>query len=192
VLVDNNTAAIVAATFLGPILAVVISLWRENRREKRDARMRVFGTLMASRGSEIHVDSVRALNSVQVAFSHDEHVLDAWRDLMEHVELPTAATPEWGARYQTFLLIMLSAMARDLGMRDLAQQIRNGRFRAYAPRGWGEHEKRIIAAYEYVGRLAEKTAAVPVAVVYTAPPGTAPMPNAVPEPSLEPAATPNV
>ncbi|HUD41967.1 MAG TPA: DUF6680 family protein [Dokdonella sp.] len=165
---DASSWAIVLATFTGPLAAVVVSLWRESRKERRDAQMRVFGTLMASRGSELHLDSVRALNSVQVAFTDHEHVLDAWRDLMAHVNAAGMGSPDWLPRYHTCLIVLLSVMATALGKKALARELRIGRFGAYAPRAWADHEQRVSKAYEYVALLAAGKASLPVFVTQVA------------------------
>ena len=41
----------IAAIILGPIAAVGITLWWQQRKEKRDAKIRLFTTLMAFRKS---------------------------------------------------------------------------------------------------------------------------------------------
>ena len=59
---QRDVGAIVAATFLGPVFAVMISLWREARRDVRNRRLYVFRTLMATRRLAISNDHVNALN----------------------------------------------------------------------------------------------------------------------------------
>ena len=46
---SNDTWAIVIATFMGPIFAVWISLWREARTDRQNRRFYIFRTLMATR-----------------------------------------------------------------------------------------------------------------------------------------------
>jgi len=47
--ISQETWAIVAATFLGPIFAVSVSIWREAITAKYTRRLHVFRTLMSTR-----------------------------------------------------------------------------------------------------------------------------------------------
>jgi hypothetical protein len=60
--------AIVAATGLGPIFAVALTLWRGGAYVKYQRRLHVFRTLMATRRIPISPDHVNALNLIEVDF----------------------------------------------------------------------------------------------------------------------------
>lgn len=76
-------------------------------REKRKARLNLYHTAMALRGAWLHLDSLRALNAIDVVFNRkkDKPVRDAWAKVIAHaytkepdpVAQPAEST-EWSAR----------------------------------------------------------------------------------------------
>ena len=66
-----------------PILAVVIGQYLQNRAEKRKDKMQIFRTLMTSRIYGWTVDSVHALNLIDVVFAKDTAVRGAWKNLLD-------------------------------------------------------------------------------------------------------------
>lgn len=83
--VSNLVALIVI-----PIAAVLIGQHLQNRAEKRKDKMRIFKTLMTARIYGWTVDSVHALNVIDVVFADDKQVRAAWKDLNDkyHVSNP--------------------------------------------------------------------------------------------------------
>ncbi|WP_267105202.1 DUF6680 family protein [Xanthomonas sacchari] len=78
-----SDALIVIATFLGPVAAVQAQKWIERVREKSNRREYVFHTLMATRGTMLSPDHLRALNSITLVFQGEDDaskkVRSAWR-----------------------------------------------------------------------------------------------------------------
>ena len=68
--ISNETWAIVAATGLGPVLAVTITLWREKTSAIFNRRLHVFRTLMATRRMPISNEHVGAINLIEVDCPH--------------------------------------------------------------------------------------------------------------------------
>lgn len=73
----------VAAIIIAPVIAVWIGQMLQDRAEKRKDKMQVFKTLMTSRVYGWTVDSVNALNIVEVVFAGDEKVIELWRAYYE-------------------------------------------------------------------------------------------------------------
>ena len=73
-----------------PILAVLIGQWLQTRSEKRKDKMQIFKTLMTARIYGWTVDSVHALNVIDIVFANDKKVRAAWKDLNDkyHVSNP--------------------------------------------------------------------------------------------------------
>lgn len=65
---DISNWVVVAATLIGPILAVQTQKWIERSRARRDAMEWVCRTLMATRRARLSGDHVRALNMIDLAF----------------------------------------------------------------------------------------------------------------------------
>ena len=70
-----NTLAVVAI----PIVSVVVAHHLQNRAEKRKDKLNVFKTLMMSRTGWT-VESVRALNIIDIVFADDENVRARWKE----------------------------------------------------------------------------------------------------------------
>jgi hypothetical protein len=110
----------IIAIVVGPIIAVVITLWWQERKEHRDAKRRLFLTLMAQRRSvPPTTDWVNALNVIDVVFADQRQVVKLWHEF--YVLLVNPPTNQnFQAREHTYLL-MLSSMARSLGYKRLEQ-----------------------------------------------------------------------
>lgn len=105
------------AIIVGPIAAVCITLWWQDRKEKRDAKLKLFVTLMAHRKSTPpSPDWVTALNLIDVAFAEHPRVVELWHALYQlfHNQTRTEAQDH---KY----LELLSEMAVVLGFRRLKQ-----------------------------------------------------------------------
>jgi hypothetical protein len=83
--ISQETWAIVAATALGPIVAVIITLWREAARDKYNRRLFVFRTLMSTRRAPISNEHVNALNLIEVDFYDCKAVEAAWKPYKDHL-----------------------------------------------------------------------------------------------------------
>jgi hypothetical protein len=82
------------ALLFSPIIAVCITLWWQNRKEKRDAKRRLFMTLMMHRKFLTPTyDWVNALNLIDVVFADNSNVVTLWHDLYTLYQTPNT-TPE--------------------------------------------------------------------------------------------------
>ena len=100
-----------------PILAVLIAQWLQTRSEKRKDKMLIFKTLMTARIYGWTVDSVHALNVIDIVFANDKKVRAAWKDLNDkyHVSNPdeTQLKKIEQAQYK-----LLEAISNSLGYKD--------------------------------------------------------------------------
>jgi len=81
----------VAAAALSPLVAVQVTVWRDNRKEVRARRLDIFHTLMMTRDSWLSPEHVRALNAIPIEFHGDRKakaILEAWRAYLAHLNLP--------------------------------------------------------------------------------------------------------
>ena len=65
-----------------PIVAVLVGQYLQNRAQKRKDKMEIFKTLMTTRNSWT-IESVRALNTIDIIFVNDKNVRNAWKDLYD-------------------------------------------------------------------------------------------------------------
>lgn len=142
---------IVIATFLGPILAVQAQKWVEAFRERRRRKISVFEQLMATRGSRVSAEHVRALNMIDLVFygektlglprrsSSEQAVLDAWKEYLDHLNNKhvDADLMLWLTKGDELFTNLLFATSKDLGFRFDRVQLKRG---TYTPIAHGEIE----------------------------------------------------
>jgi hypothetical protein len=166
--ISQETMAIVAATFLGPIFAVSVSIWREAITAKYTRRLHVFRTLMSTRRVGISLDHVNAINLVEVDFYNCRKVEAAWNSYKSH--LNDSSKPEdeaWHETKERLLAKLLFEIAAVLGFKIPALDIFKG---GYAPKGWAHRDLRAVGALEYVYELSQGTKSVPVWLAGLTPP----------------------
>lgn len=172
------------AIFGGPVVAVILTRWIDERRASRHRRMDVFRTLMRTRRSPIHPDHVGALNLVEIEFFGNDKVIRPLKDLMQHFAnhqnrkpdeetKPDMDPAEVSRRDQKFdhrlgeerselRTILLHAIAKHLGFNIEQLEIFRG---GYTPQGWDnvEFEQSLIRQYFVDLYLGRKT--IPIEVI---------------------------
>ena len=100
-----------------PIVAVLIGQHLQNRAEIRKDKMHIFKVLMTSRIYGWTQESVHCLNIIDIVFSDDKKVRNAWKDLYDKycVQNPdeTQLKKIQNAQYK-----LLDTMASSLGYKD--------------------------------------------------------------------------
>src|SRR2546428_12924040 len=108
----SDIVAIVLATALGPLAAVLITLWHQDRKQKRDAKERLFVTLMAHRKSApIALEWARSLNLIDVLYAEHPKVIRAWHDLYDYFYMKPLDQKQLDHKRMT----LMSEMARAIG-----------------------------------------------------------------------------
>lgn len=115
-----------------PIIAVYVGQRLQKRADRRRDKMDIFKTLMVNRHSGWSVDSVRALNSIDIVFSDDKEVRSRWKEYYDKlcIQQPNDAD---GVRIRVARDRLLEAMACSLGYKDKVtwETIQN----PYVPKG---------------------------------------------------------
>ena len=68
------------ALLLSPIIAVLVSIWLQNRGEKRKQKLGLFHVLIATRHAPVNDESVRAYNTIDIIFRDKKHVRTLWQE----------------------------------------------------------------------------------------------------------------
>lgn len=79
--------AILGATFLGPIFAVLVTRYIDWKRESKNRRLYIFRTLMATRRAQLTTEHVTALNLIEVDFHGEQQILKAWKEYFENLRV---------------------------------------------------------------------------------------------------------
>lgn len=164
---DWMALAVVIATIVGPIAAVLAARWDDRRRARHDRQWGIFSTLMSLRGRYLDPAHVRALNSVHMEFSDCPKVVNALGAFLAHVETP-GGTIEWNQKFRDLMTDLLVEIGKIVGFRGSALEISRN---AYYPVGWGTNDTRTDKWEAFKEAVAEGRMALPVFVV---PPAAAP------------------
>ena len=129
-----NTLAVVAI----PIVSVVVAHHLQNRAEKRKDKLNVFKTLMMSRTGWT-VESVRALNIIDIVFADDENVRARWKEYYDKLCVKDPSDTEL-KKIKTAQEKLIEAMAVSLGYKDKVtwETIQN----PYVPKGLIDAEQK--------------------------------------------------
>lgn len=139
----------IIAIFLAPILSVWIGQRLHEKAEKRKDKIDLFKTLMMTR-NKWTIESVRAINIIDVVFSDDEAVRNAWRKYYDRLCVSDNPSEAELKKMQEAQYDLLETMAVSLGYKDKItwKTIQN----PYVPRWITEEEKNQQAYKE--GQLA--------------------------------------
>jgi len=118
---STETISIVVAIVFGPVSAILISLWYQNRKQKLETKEKLFIALMAHRKSfPPPQELVNALNLISVVFEDCSKVVKQWNeyyDLLNQIQTWDENKKQREHKY----LELLSEIARSLGYRAIQQ-----------------------------------------------------------------------
>lgn len=108
-------AAIVFATLLGPVLAVQAQKWIERARERKQRKIGIFRTLMATRAAFLSPAHVEALNAVPIEFYGNTKIVNSWKEYLDYLSKQGVQPDVWAARRIDLFVDLLVEMAVFLG-----------------------------------------------------------------------------
>ncbi len=101
-----------------PFIVWALGTYFQDRKAKRDAKLKLFLTLMASRKAAVLTQEwVDSLNQIDVVFQDNLKVRSAWRQFFDALH---PKSPHFDNQ-NSFRLDLLSEMANSLGYKDLKQ-----------------------------------------------------------------------
>ena len=107
----------IIAVIVAPVIAVVIAQKLQDRAEKRKDKLQIFKILMTARIYGWTVDSVHALNVIDIVFSDDNLVLSAWKDLNDKYHTSNPDTQHL-KKIEQAQFKLLETIANALGYKD--------------------------------------------------------------------------
>jgi len=113
---------------IGPIVAVLITLWREDYRRQQEARTQIVRMLINARGMPSDPTYSSAINLVPVEFNSEPTVITAWSAYVGLAR--TATTPEGQYRHDemlkakqtTLIYSILKVLKIDISETDINTQ----------------------------------------------------------------------
>ncbi len=126
------------AILLSPVIALLISKWLDNRKEKRFQRLSILGTIIANRHTPTSPDAVRAMNLIDIAFYKDVKVRTLWKEYLEKLSNEGLDNELGWKQRKDKNLELIHAMAKNLGYGDAITHLDVDRF--YYPLGLSSQE----------------------------------------------------
>lgn len=133
---------IILATLCGPIIAVQVTRYLDDKKEEQGRKLLVFKTLMATRGYTLSNRHVEALNQIDLEFSgeseREKRVIAVWRQYLDLLGDKSLSPEQWGVKRVDLLVELLHEMGKALGYSFDKTHIKNA---TYAPVAHGRIEE---------------------------------------------------
>lgn len=155
----------ITAVFLGPIVAVRLTRYLDDKKEVRARKLDIFKTLMATRAYNLSWTHVEALNRIDLEFDKDHkkenEVIEAWKEYLDLLGNTAIPIEQWGVKRVDLLVELLHKMARVLDYDFDKTHIKNS---SYSPRVHGETEVQQNALRKGLIEVLEGKRPIPMAV----------------------------
>lgn len=104
------------AIVVGPVAAVIITLWHQTRTERYRNRLVLFSTLVANRHVPLTNDNIRALNLVDSIFHDKPLIRQLWHKYYEMLDPPPGSSELFFQSRKRAYRDLLLEMSRCLGL----------------------------------------------------------------------------
>lgn len=131
----------ILAILLSPVIAVLVTLWMQFRRQARDRQLVVLITLFANRHQPVANECVQALNAIDVVFGSNARVRQLWREYYDMLGNAGLNNPNGFEQRQAKNRELIYAMAQSLGFRGAISH--NDMERVYIPEAMGRDRERV-------------------------------------------------
>jgi hypothetical protein len=153
------------AVLLGPIVAVRLTRYLDDRKEMRERKLWIFKTLMATRAYTLSPLHVEALNRIDLEFEvrkkNEKQVLDTWKQYLDLLGSRDLSPEQWNLRRTDLLVELLNHMGKCVGYDFDKTQIKNG---TYSPVAHGRIEEQQEAIRQGIVDLMEGRRVIPMFV----------------------------
>lgn len=136
----------ILAVLLGPLIAVQLTRYLDNKKEIRERKLAVFKKLMATHAYTISWDHVEALNRIDLEFDKSETkekaVIEAWKEYLDLLGNKQLTPEQWAVKRLDLLVELLHKMAIVLDYDFDKTHIKNS---SYSPMAHGELEEQLAS-----------------------------------------------
>lgn len=172
----TNDFLMISAVLCSPFLAVFIQRKIDLHREKRNQKLWVFRTLMATRGNKISLDHVQALNSIELFFNNpkkDKNIVEKWNEYLDHLVVQSikeddkdysAKLDSWAGKADDLLTDLLHTMGKSLRYDFDKVKIKRG---IYVPKGHGDEQTDNLVIRKGMVQILKGKSGFPVTIVET-------------------------
>ncbi|HEY8095844.1 MAG TPA: DUF6680 family protein [Methylobacter sp.] len=130
----------------GPIIAVQLTRFLDNKREIRERKLQIFKTLMATRAYSTNWDHVMTLNRIDLEFDKnnkkEKAVIEAWKAYLDLLGEKNITGEQWAIKRIDLLVELLHKMAVVLSYDFDKTHIKNS---SYSPIAHGDMEDELKA-----------------------------------------------
>lgn len=155
----------ILAVLAGPIIAVQLTRFVDNKNEQRERKLQIFKTLMATRAYTVSPQHVEALNRIDLEFSNkhkkERNVVYAWKEYLDLLGDQDMPRDQWGTKRIELLVDLLHGMAQVLNYEFDKTHIKNS---AYAPVAHGDIENQQTAVRMGIIEILEGKRVLPMHV----------------------------
>lgn len=144
----SNLVAILTLVAIGvsPVIAVLVSVWLQDRKERRAQKLMILGALIGTRHNPVSDETVRALNLIDVVFHDNAKIRQLWREYFDMLSNQGLENPAGWAQRQKKNLEMITEMAKALGYKKTITHLDVDR--VYYPVGLGEQARKNAAVLD--------------------------------------------
>ncbi|MGC8774403.1 MAG: DUF6680 family protein [Chlorobaculum sp.] len=163
--VKITDSVMIIAVLSGPLIAVQLTRYLDDRKEVRGRKLWVYKTLMATRAYTLSPQHVEALNRIDLEFSesnkHEKKVLGYWRQYLDLLGDRNIPEEQWGVKRVELLVELLYQMGLALGYDHDKTQLKNG---TYSPVAHGRIEEQQEAIRQGVMEVLQGKRVIPMIV----------------------------
>ena len=155
----------ILAVFLGPIIAVRLTRYLDDKKEVRERKIKIFKTLMATRAYTISWEHVTALNQIDLEFDKankkEKAVIDAWKEYLDILGIESLSPEQWNIKRIDLLVELLFKMAQVLNYDFDKTHIKNS---SYSPKAHGNLDDEQKAIRNGLIQILEGKFALPITI----------------------------
>lgn len=160
-----SDAVMILAVLAGPVIAVQLTRYLDNKKEIRERKLQVFKTLMATRSYNVSWDHVMALNRIDLEFDaknkKEKAVIESWKAYLDHLGDKAFPSDQWGVKRIDLFVELLHQIAKVLDFDFDKTHIKNS---SYSPTAHGTIEEQQHAMRQGLVELLEGRRVIPMLV----------------------------
>lgn len=153
----------ILAVLTGPVIAVRLTRYLDNRKEVRERKLNIFKTLMATRAYAVSWDHVMTLNKIDLEFDKsnkkERDVIEAWKEYLDLLGNKDLSGEAWNVKRVDLLVELLHKMAKVLDFDFDKTHIKNS---SYSPVAHGKLEDEQSAVRQGVIEILEGKRVLPM------------------------------